>query len=135
MAQHGNALCVARSNSSFFFVLHDLCLDEDFCRLVSTVAKRKFAVSTVLQFLRVASDGVTTPFRVGGRVVPGMPLLVALRPELVALIDSLDIREIVYNPPYDLATDLMAWGTMKSVNRVSVSIVPVAQLPDNFARS
>lgn len=81
--------------------------EGDFCRLIFSVAMIEFAVSAALQFLLVASEGVTTAFGLDNRVIPGKTLLVALRTKSISLIDPFDLREVIYDSHYYLGAAMM----------------------------
>lgn len=94
---------------------------------VFTFSRSEFAVSAAVQFLRVATDDLFGSFHLDDRVHPEKPLLVALHPVIVLLIDFVDIREIVYHDSYDLADVFMARETMKAVSLAAESPFPASQ--------
>lgn len=92
-------------------------------------------MSTVLQLLRVASEGVFTSFGLDGRVRSDIPLSVAICSETVSLINFLQLRKMIFDSHYDLAVALMDWKTMEAHDWIAVSNFPVAQWePHDFVR-
>lgn len=105
------SVCCSDFASSVFSKYFSWIFEGNFRRLVFAMTESEFAVSTVLQFLCVALQGVNTNFGLDDRVCPGKPLLAALWTKLISFIGSLDIPEIVLDSDSDLAGVLMVWKT------------------------
>lgn len=100
MACFENSLCDTGANYSFvyFFAYYfNWVLEDRLCPLIFAIARNMFAVSTALQILQTSSEGVLRTFCVDDRVQAEKPSLAALCSSAVHLIDSSDIKEMLYD--------------------------------------
>lgn len=109
--------------------------EGSFRHLVLTVAQSVFAVSAAAQLLRVATKDLFGSFCVKDRAHPEKPLLAALRPIVISLINFLDTREMVHDHPYDSRAIIMARETTKTIKWAVFSPFLAAEwLSYDFAR-
>lgn len=109
--------------------------ENSFRHLIFTIVRSKFAVSTAVQFLRVATNYVFLSFLVVDRARPMKPLLSALLLSFISLLDCMLIKEKVFLYAYNLVAGIIAWETIKTGSRSSVSPSHATQrLHYDFAR-
>lgn len=94
--------------------------DGIFRHLILTVAQSKLAVIVAVHYLHVVTEGVFGTFCVDDRVRLGKPVLVALRPAVIPLIDFVDIEDMVDVHSYSLTAVILAWKATKTVDRAAV---------------
>lgn len=97
------------------------------------IVKNELAVCAALLLFQTASGVVLSTYHIDGRVKIKKPLLFALRPSVVYLINFEDIIYMTKDHSYDLSTVTMACKTVEAVDWSAVSFFPAAG--DDFPAS
>lgn len=90
--------------------------ERSFCHPIFTVTQSSSAVSVAVQFLQTTIEVIFGTFFVNDCVRLREPLLVALSPSAVSLIDFMRVNKMIYDHFYELKAVIMACETMKAVN-------------------
>lgn len=92
------------------------------------MAQSKLAVLAVTFSLRATSKTFLDAFRSYFCVEPSAFYLVAMSSSVIALVDTVGVSDILDGADYDMATAIMAWELVRSIEWMAVRSDTAAQL-------